>query len=418
MAGVPWEELTPDKHNNWLVPEHADEFDGFIPVGSKQGKAATGTKARVVFKGYSLGVATHRDSVVYGFDRHALGERMKAFVKGYNAEVDRFRREGDAARPDNFDWSEQIAWDRDLKRDAVRGNDATFAPEKLRKTLYRPFAPRWLYFDRLLNAEIYSMQSHYPKLEAESENRSIVLSDMGCRSSAPSALCAREITDLHLCATLDGHQCFPFYVYDADGSNRRENITDWARKQFKAQYKDKKITKWDIFHYVYGLLHHPGYRTKFADNLKKSLPRIPFAPDFRAFATAGKELAELHVGYEELEPHALTFVETPNVPLSYAVTDKMKLNKEKTELRVNDSLTLAGIPKEVFEYRLGNRSALEWVIDQYQVSEDTRSGIASDPNRADDPEYIVRLVGRVVKVSLETVRIVGALPADFAGSTG
>jgi predicted helicase len=161
-------------------------------------------------------------------------------------------------------------------------------------------------------------------------------------------------------------------------------------------------------------LHHPGYRTKFADNLKKSLPRIPFAPDFRAFAAAGKELAELHVGYEQLEPHPLEFVWADGAALDYRVAGKMKLNKEKTALRVNDSLALAGIPKEAYEYRLGNRSALEWVIDQYQVSEDARSGIKSDPNRSDDPEYIVRLVGQVVKVSLETVRVVAGLPAAFS----
>jgi predicted helicase len=176
----------------------------------------------------------------------------------------------------------------------------------------------------------------------------------------------------------------------------------------------EKIAKWDIFYYVYGLLHHPGYREEFADNLKRELPRIPFAPDFRAFATAGKELARLHLDYEKLEPYTLKWIETPGVPLSYRIEDKMRLNKDKTSLTVNPSLTLAGIPPETFQYRLGNRSALEWVIDQYQVSEDKRSGIKSDPNRPHEPEYIVRLVGQVVRVSLETVRIVQGLPEKYA----
>ena len=175
----------------------------------------------------------------------------------------------------------------------------------------------------------------------------------------------------------------------------------------------QKLTKWDIFHYVYGLLHHPGYRTKFADNLKRSLPRIPFAPDFRAFAAAGEELAELHLNYEALEPYELQFVETPGVPLSYAV-EKMKLSADKASLRVNPSLTLAGIPPQVCDYRLGNRSALDWVIDQYRVTEDKRSGVRSDPNRTDAPDAIVKLVGQVVRVSVETVRIVGSLPDAFA----
>jgi predicted helicase len=208
-------------------------------------------------------------------------------------------------------------------------------------------------------------------------------------------------------------QCFPFYIYD-DGGNRRENITDWALKHFREHYRNKRITKWDIFYYVYGVLHHPGYRERFAENLKRELPRIPLAPDFRAFAKTGEKLARLHLDYENLEPWPLEWIETPDVPLSYHV-EKMRLAKDKTAIKVNDSLTLGGIPPKVFEYRLGNRSALEWVIDQYRVSEDKRSGIRSDPNRTDDPEYIVRLVGQVVRVSMETVEIINGLPEEFGG---
>ena len=214
--------------------------------------------------------------------------------------------------------------------------------------------------------------------------------------------------------TQGGSQCFPFYVYDEDGSNRRENITDWALDQFRTHYKDKKIDKWAIFHYVYGLLHHPGYRAKFADNLKRELPRIPFAPDFKAFSKAGQSLAQLHLDYEKLKPWDLEFQETPGQSLSYRVEDKMRLTKDKTALIVNPSLTLAGIPPEAFTYRLGNRSALDWVIDQYQICTDARSGITSDPNREDDPEYIVRLVGQVIRVSIETMNIVNGLPTQFS----
>jgi predicted helicase len=203
------------------------------------------------------------------------------------------------------------------------------------------------------------------------------------------------------------------YVYDEDGANRRENITDWALKHFCEHCDDKKITKWDIFYYVYGILHHPGYRTKFADNLKRELPRIPLALDFKAFAKAGKKLVDLHLGYEQLEPWPLKWIEAEGVPLSYHV-EKMRLSKDKTQLKVNDSLTLAKIPLEVFDYRLGNRSALDWVIDQYQISTDKRSGITSDPNNTDDEEYIVRLVGQVVRVSIETLKIVNALPAEHS----
>lgn len=193
--------------------------------------------------------------------------------------------------------------------------------------------------------------------------------------------------------------------------HRRANLTDWALSRFREHDGDPSITKWDIFHYVYGVLHQPSYREKFAANLKRELPRIPFRDDFRAFADAGRRLADLHVHYEKVEPWPLDWIIAEGRPLSYRV-EKMRWNKDKTALIVNDTLTLSNVPPEVFDYRLGNRSALDWVLDQYQVSTDKRSGIVTDPNRPDDPEAIVRLVERVVRVSVETVRIVAALPAE------
>ena len=168
----------------------------------------------------------------------------------------------------------------------------------------------------------------------------------------------------------------------------------------------REITKLDIFHYVYGLLHHPEYRRRYAANLKRELPRIPYAEDFGAVAGIGRELMGLHVGYESQPEYPLERRETGR--LDWRV-DKMSLSKDKTQLKYNEFLTLSGIPAEVFEYRLGNRSALEWVVDQYRVTVDKRSGIRNDPNREDDPEYIVRLIGQVVGVSVETVRLVKAL---------
>ena len=154
----------------------------------------------------------------------------------------------------------------------------------------------------------------------------------------------------------------------------------------------------------------PNTAYGYAANLKRELPRIPYAPDFHAFAKAGKRLAELHVDYEKQKEYPLEQREKPRAKLDLRV-EKMRLSKnDKQTLIYNDFLTLTGIPKEVYDYRLGNRSALEWVIDQYQVSTDKRSGITNDPNRPDDPEYILRLIGQVITVSLETVKIVNALP--------
>jgi predicted helicase len=146
----------------------------------------------------------------------------------------------------------------------------------------------------------------------------------------------------------------------------------------------------------------------YAANLKRELPRIPFAPDFRAFADIGKRLAEIHVNYEQQPEYPLERIEKPGAQLDWRV-ERMKLSKDKRSLIYNDFLTLSGIPPEVFEYRLGNRSALEWIVDQYQVSTDKRSSITNDPNRADDPQYIVRLIGQVILVSMETVKLVQSL---------
>ena len=236
----------------------------------------------------------------------------------------------------------------------------------------------------------------------------IIVSDHGFRAGF-NTLMANLIPDLHTLAAKDSFQCFPFYTYDENGDNRRENITDWALAQFRAHYQDESITKWDIFHYVYAFLHHPDYRERYQANLRRDLPHLPYTPDFWAFAKVGKRLGEIHIGYEEVPEYPLRFIENREVPIDWRV-EKMRLSKDKTQLMYNDFLTLEGIPEKAFDYRLGNRSALEWVIDQYRVKTDKRSGIVNDPNRADDPRYIVKLIGKVITVSLETVEIVERLP--------
>ena len=247
----------------------------------------------------------------------------------------------------------------------------------------------------------------------------IVVTDHGYRSPF-SVMVTNLIPDFHLLASTDTFQCFPYFTYTEDGTNRRENITDWALAQFQAAY-GADVTKRDIFHYVYGLLHHPTYRERYAENLKRELPRIPLVAGAAAFARCnaiGRQLAELHLSYETQPEHpALRWEEHPERGAESHVSfhvKKMRLTPARDAVIVNDTLTITGVPQECFEYRLGNRSALEWVLDQYQVSEDKRSGITSDPNRLDDPQYIARLVGRVVTFSVQTVRLVAALSAEVA----
>jgi predicted helicase len=266
----------------------------------------------------------------------------------------------------------------------------------------------------LLNQRRYQQYLISPTASTELENQFICVTGVGAERPFAS-LISKVIPDLNFFGPGTVPQWFPFYTYDEDGTNRRENITDWALNEFRLHSNDKSITKWNIFHYVYALLHHPFYCERYAANLKRELPRIPYAPAFRAFAEAGKQLADLHLNYESQKEYPLEMIESQEAALDWRV-EKMRLNKDKTSIIYNDFLTLSGIPLEAFDYRLGNRSALDWIIDQYQVSTDKRSGITNDPNREDDPQYIVRLIGQIITVSLETMKIVRALP-DLGIST-
>ena len=409
VGNVAWQELIPDKRHTWLTADLHTDFDTFIPIGSKSAKASKGDVEGTLFKTYGLGVSTNRDAWVYNFNAETLSENVQQMIDVYNEQVFRWdrRREKDANVDEFVGYDDtKIKWSRDLKAKLKRGRIAEFAEDKVRKALYRPFTKTHLFSDRVLNDRALPI---FSTTETEMENQVICVPSTGGRADFWCYL-ANVIPNLTITA-IDGNQCFPFYTYNEDGTNRRENITDWALAQFRTHYQDDTISKWDIFHYTYGLLHHPDYRERYEMNLKRDLPHIPFAEDFWAFAAAGAQLADLHVNYEtQPEYDKLDVIETPNMPIDLRV-NRMKFSKDKTRLKYNDFLTLAGIPAEVFAYRLGNRSALEWVVDQYRVKIDKRSSIKNDPNRDDDGEYILRLLGQVITVSLETVEIVERLPA-------
>jgi predicted helicase len=368
---VTWNTLTPDSQHTWLAPDHADEYRALLPIGP-------------LFGIRTLGLNTNRDEVVYDFDPVKLDSRMRECIANYNGEVDRHKRDKSAT------FSSSIKWSSRLKECLARGQQAEFEESKIRVAIYRPYSKRWVFFDGVLNQRTFQ----WPRVTG----LVICLTDVAFEKPFMALMCD-GIVDLHLVGAGAGTKCFPL-----------SHLKDTAIAQFRRQYSNDSITKEEIFHYLYALLHYSEYRARFAGNLKLELPRIPFAPDFDAFAAAGKELARLHVEYESVEPWPLQFIEDRRVPYSERVT-KMKLSADRQSLRVNESLTLAGIPAEVFEYRLGSRSALEWVIDQYQVKGE------SDPNREDDPGYIVRLVGQVVRVSIATVQIVKSLP-NYRGGDG
>ena len=407
---VDWQRITPDSRYTWLTEGLHAEFDTFIPMGTKEAKAANGEVEDVIFKTYSNGVKTNRDTWVYNFNRSTLTENVQRTMEFYNTQVLKWLVTPEKSILDIDDFvaydDTKISWSSGLKQKLKGGQMAEFSEAKLRHSLYRPFTKSNLYFDRMMTERVYVFPSIFPTFETETENRVICVSGVG--SNKPfQALVADMIPCLDF---LEKTQCFPFYTYDEDGTNRQENITDWALAQFRTHYGDDTISKWDIFHYNYGLLHHPDYREKYQANLKRDLPHIPFAEDFWGFANAGAQVADLHVTYESAPKYdGLQEMETPGMRVDWRV-EKMRLSKDKTQLKYNDYLTLDGIPAEVYEYRLGNRSALEWIVDQYCLKRDKRSGIVNDPNRTDQPRYIVDLIARVITVSLKTVEIVKNLP--------
>jgi predicted helicase len=396
---LPWHSLKPDVDGTWLIPENATEFAHCMPMTE-------------VFGLHAMGVNSNRDEWVYDFSREALARKLDLFIGTYNAEVDRWHRARlGRDRVDEFVINDdrRIKWSSTLKHKLVAGAHAAFEPGEIRPALYRAFSKRLLFYDSILIHRPGKWSTIFPTLGAEHENWVICCTN---HTQIPFSTVMANIIPDQATGGRAG-QTFPFYTYSPDGGNRRENITDAALERFRKHYLQPDIDKWDVFHYMYAVLHHSAYREKFADALKRGLPRIPFAPDFDGFAAAGRELARLHVEYETLEPWELEWVQKPGAPLSYRVEDKMRLSKDRTSLGVNPTLTLTGIPAEALEYRLGNRSALEWVVDQFRLTEDDRNGIRSDPNREDDPQYITRLVGQVVRVSVETVRVVRGLPTLF-----
>ena len=406
---IDWQQIVPDSRYTWLTEGMHAEFDTFIPMGTKAAKAKKGTATDVIFKTYSAGVKTNRDAWTYNFNQNALAQNVQQMIEVYNTEIARWIQQASKeVSVDDFVVSDdtKIKWSSGLKSNLKNGKTTYFSSEKVRISLYRPFTKMNLYFDRMLTERVYVFPSILPTSNIELENRMICVSGIGS-----SKLFHALVTDTIPCVdSLEKTQCFPFYTYNEDGTNRQENITDWALAEFRTHYNDDTITKWDIFHYTYALLHHPTYREKYEMNLKRDLPHIPFAEDFWGFANAGAQLADLHINYESAPKYdRLEYIETPGMKIDWCV-EKMNLSKDKTQLKYNDFLTLNGIPAEVYNYKLGNRSALEWLIDQYRVKVDRRSGIVNDPNRETAPRYIVDLIASVITVSLKTVEIVSDLP--------
>ena len=405
FGGTPLLRVTPNKKHTWLHDGEMADFADHMPLSLKgiSVNESNGTMFRVS----SLGIVTNRDAYMFSYHREDLAAHVQDSIEAYNNSLARYILEGrNTTKIDRYaDVTDAaIKWTRQTKASLIASKSDTFKKTAIRSAMYRPFTMQYLYFSDFWNEEQYKTRLIFPTDEAENYAICVVNEEQ----IEFSAQASTKLMSLHF----GGRQtkCFPYYAYDMNGNNPRENITNWALAEFRTNYADPNITKWDIFHATYAVLHHPEYRTRYAANLKRELPRIPFPPDLHAFAAAGKRLMELHIDYEKQTPYPLEEIEDPKAEVTFRV-ERMKLSKDKSTLRYNDFLTLRGIPPATFDYRLGNRSALEWVIDQYRVSTDPRSNIVNDPNRAEDPHYILRLIGQVITVSLETQQIIASLPS-------
>lgn len=428
-----WVTITPNEHGDWLNKRN-EQFKLYTPLEPEK---KFDNKAKSFFVTYSLGVASARDSWVYNFSNGKVETNMKQTIAFYNQQRELYRsNHKETGYSISYDPT-KISWNDSLIDSCKKGKELNLANTAFAIGLYRPYQKLNLYFDRNFIQRPYQI----PKLFPTPNHRNLVICVSGIGASKDFSVL---ITDLIPCLDMvEKSQCFPLYWYDdstadiadlfsapqsdADRYVRRDGVTDWILSTARKQY-GSRVTKEDIFYYVYGILHAPDYRTTFAADLKKSLPRLPLVEspdDFWAFSRAGRSLAELHLGYERVEPYAgCRTIYSPLTnrgdEISYLIDDKMRFGKldsktaDKRIIHYNAGITIENIPLEAYDYVVNGKSAIEWVMERYAVKTDPASRIENNPNdwcrEHDDPKYIYNLLLRIITVSLETMKIVRSLP--------
>ena len=424
-----WVTITPNEHGDWLN-KRSEQFKLYTPLGDKIDKK---NKKTFFVPYYSNGLKTQRDPWCYNSSLPVVEKSAKEQIDFYNEQREKLAKK----EISDVDYStHKISWTRAVLSDIQRNKPYNTQDCQFREGLYRPFFKQHLLFYRPLNEMMYQIPTLFPT--SNQRNLVICVECIGARRDF-TALITDCIPDLHV---LEAAQCFPLYWYDdstadiadlfsapqsdADRYVRRDGVTDWVLSTARKQY-GSRVTREDIFYYVYGILHAPDYRTTFAADLKKSLPRLPLVEspdDFWAFSRAGRSLAELHLGYEHVEPYAgcrIFFAPLTNRgdEISYLV-DKMRFGKldsktaDKRIIHYNAGITIENIPLEAYDYVVNGKSAIEWVMERYAVKKDPASRIENNPNdwcrEHDDPKYIYNLLLRIITVSLETMKIVRSLP--------
>lgn len=429
LGGIPsWQAIQPNDKEDW-INQRDGGFDDLLPLTpEKKGDL----KASSVFSMYSSGTKTQRDAWAYNYSEKELTITAHRSINHYNEIVSEVQC-GKRQTPD-FD-TKLISWTRAVLRDVMRGVHYDASQGEVRTTLYRPFCKQVLFWYKPLVEMRYQMQLLYP--HRDTENLCICVTT----GSKFGSFITEYIPDLHL---IGDAQCFPLYWYEenkqeqandlfgnanASRYKRRDGVTDWMLREVRSRFSGaRSLTKEDIFYYVYGLLHSTDYRERFADDLRKSLPRIPIVErveDFMAFSQAGRALAALHLGYEGYPAPEGVVVTTAEQPASmdeydYYRVEKMtfpkgvKKNEASDTIHYNSRITITNIPLEAYDYVVNGKSAIHWVIECYQVTTDKNSGIVNDPNawsqEQGKPRYILDLLLSVIHVSLESQRIIATLP--------
>ncbi|MBO9601770.1 MAG: N-6 DNA methylase [Novosphingobium sp.] len=395
--------IRPNSDNDWLDVDRVDGWEGLIPLISKRTKAATRkTDERAVFKLFANGIKTNRDEWLYDWEDSALTGKVDFFLNRFNEQV-RSRIRDD----DRLDYS--IKWSSSLK---TKKNEIQFQQRHLTTSLWRPFTKLKFYAEPDLSDRLTSL--HFKIFGNNLRASNLSISCSGGSSAKPfQVLGIRGLADYE---AIEKSNLISRYRY-TETSERIDNITDWAFNKFIVEYGKKAgVTKDTIFHYCYAVLHDPIYREKYALNLKREFPRIPFYPDFRKWADWGEALMAMHIGYEDVEPWPVERIDTPNPRRAEGTSPKpiLKSLPEQGIVRVDEDTQITGIPPEAWSYRLGNRSAIDWVLDQHKEKTPRDPTIREKFNTyrfADYKESMIDLLAKVVRVSMDTVAITDAMQA-------
>jgi predicted helicase len=421
LEGTAWETIIPNDHGDWI--NHRDErYDTFQPIGDKATKGKTATPG--IFENYSNGLKSNRDEWVYGYAGIEVEKQVQLLISTYEAE-----RINNQSEP-TMD-PQKISWSPGLLQRFKRGQALAFVPNSLRTGMYRPFCRQSVYFDAGLIERPGQLPALFPT--QAHPNVALYLSSPGA-SKQFSPFVVDCVPNLHLVHTGSAYSLYSYEPVSAatqgdlfaeadpaviDGYRRKDNITDATLSTYRGFYEDPKLSKEDIFYYVYGLLHSPEYREQYRADLMKMLPRIPKVKDFWGYSQAGRNLAELHLHYEDVEPFPLEEITrgaSGGDEYRFYYVNKLSFGarKDRSSIVYNQWITLSGIPEAAYDYQVNGKSALEWIIDRYQVTTHKDSQITNDPNdycrEIGNPRYILDLIKRIVTVSVETMKIVGQLP--------